>query len=31
MTDWTLASLSRAIAARRVSPVEVTRACLARI
>ena len=31
MTDWTLASLSRAIAARQVSPVEITRACLARI
>ncbi|MBI2160106.1 MAG: Asp-tRNA(Asn)/Glu-tRNA(Gln) amidotransferase subunit GatA [Candidatus Rokubacteria bacterium] len=31
MTDWTLASLSRAIAAHQVSPVEATRACLARI
>ncbi len=31
MTDWSLAPLSRAIAARRVSPVEVTRECLARV
>lgn len=31
MTDWTIASLGRAIAARQVSPVEVTRECLARI
>lgn len=31
MTDWTIATLSRAIAGRQVSPVEVTRACLARI
>ena len=31
MTDWTLASLADAIRTRRVSPVEVTRACLERI
>ncbi len=31
MTDWTIATLSRAIAGRQVSPLEVTRACLARI
>ncbi len=31
MSDWTLATLSRAIAGRQVSPVEVTRECLARI
>jgi aspartyl-tRNA(Asn)/glutamyl-tRNA(Gln) amidotransferase subunit A len=31
LTDWTIAKLSRAIAAREVSPVEVTRAYLARI
>jgi len=31
VTDWTLDSLSRAIAARKISPVEATQACLARI
>jgi aspartyl-tRNA(Asn)/glutamyl-tRNA(Gln) amidotransferase subunit A len=31
MTDWTLVSLAEAIRTRRVSPVEVTRACLERI
>ena len=31
MTDWTLDTLSRAIAARKISPVEATQACLARI
>ena len=31
MTDWTVQSLGRAIAARKVSPVEATRACLDRI
>ena len=31
MTDWTIGSLGRAIAAREVSPVEATRECLARI
>jgi aspartyl-tRNA(Asn)/glutamyl-tRNA(Gln) amidotransferase subunit A len=31
MSDWTMASLSAAIAARKVSPVEVTRDCLDRI
>ena len=31
MSDWTLASLADAIRARRVSPVEVTRAYLDRI
>jgi aspartyl-tRNA(Asn)/glutamyl-tRNA(Gln) amidotransferase subunit A len=31
VADWTLAALSGAIAARQVSPVEVTRECLARI
>jgi aspartyl-tRNA(Asn)/glutamyl-tRNA(Gln) amidotransferase subunit A len=31
VTDWTVQSLGRAIAARKVSPVEATRACLDRI
>jgi aspartyl-tRNA(Asn)/glutamyl-tRNA(Gln) amidotransferase subunit A len=31
MTDWTIATLSGAIQAGRLSPVEVTQACLARI
>ncbi|MBI2203266.1 MAG: amidase [Candidatus Rokubacteria bacterium] len=31
MTDWTLASVAEAIRTRRVSPVEVVRACLERI
>jgi aspartyl-tRNA(Asn)/glutamyl-tRNA(Gln) amidotransferase subunit A len=31
MSDWTLATLAAAIRARQVSPVEVTRECLARI
>ncbi|PYM92063.1 MAG: Asp-tRNA(Asn)/Glu-tRNA(Gln) amidotransferase GatCAB subunit A [Candidatus Rokuibacteriota bacterium] len=31
VTDWTLDTLSRAIAARKISPVEATQACLARI
>lgn len=31
MTDWTIAALGRAIAAREVTPVEVTRECLAKI
>jgi len=31
VSDWTITTLSRAIAARQVSPVEVTRECLARI
>ncbi len=31
MTDWTIGSLGRAIAARQISPVEVTRECLSRI
>ncbi len=31
MTDWTVATLGRAIAARKISPVEATRACLERI
>ncbi|HXV92021.1 MAG TPA: amidase, partial [Pseudonocardia sp.] len=30
-TDWTIAEIAEAIRARRVSPVEVTRACLERI
>ena len=31
MTDWTIATLGREIAARQVSPVEVTRECLERV
>ena len=31
MTDWTVETLGRAIAARKISPVEATRECLARI
>ena len=31
MSDWTIASLATAIAARRISPVEITQECLARI
>ncbi|PYN40786.1 MAG: Asp-tRNA(Asn)/Glu-tRNA(Gln) amidotransferase GatCAB subunit A, partial [Candidatus Rokuibacteriota bacterium] len=31
MTDWTVETLGRAIAARKISPVEATRACLDRI
>lgn len=31
MSDWTIATLSEAIQARKVSPVEATQACLARI
>ncbi len=31
MTDWTIGALAAAVAARRVSPVEVTQECLARI
>ena len=31
MTDWTIQSLAREIAARKVSPVEATQACLDRI
>ncbi|HEY3065436.1 MAG TPA: amidase [Methylomirabilota bacterium] len=31
MSEWTIASLEEAIAARRVSPVEAVRACLARV
>src|SRR3989441_10220923 len=31
VTDWTVATLGRAIAARKISPVEATRACLERI
>jgi aspartyl-tRNA(Asn)/glutamyl-tRNA(Gln) amidotransferase subunit A len=31
MTDWTIATLAAAIRARRISPVEATRECLARI
>ena len=31
VADWTIATLSRAITARQVSPVEVTRECLARV
>jgi len=31
VTDWTVETFSRAIAAREVSPVEATQACLARI
>jgi len=31
MSEWTIATLSHALRARRVSPVEVTQACLARI
>jgi aspartyl-tRNA(Asn)/glutamyl-tRNA(Gln) amidotransferase subunit A len=31
MTDWTLAGLAAAIHARRISPLEITRDCLARI
>src|SRR5438132_952544 len=31
VTDWTLETLGRAIAARKISPIEATRACLDRI
>ncbi len=31
MSDWTIASLTEAIRARKVSPVEITKACLDRI
>src|SRR5437773_2041169 len=31
VTDWTIATLGREIAARQVSPVEVTRECLERV
>ena len=31
MTDWTIQSLARAIAARKISPVEATQTCLDRI
>src|SRR5207253_236313 len=31
VTDWTVETLGRAIAARKISPVEATRACLDRI
>src|SRR6185295_17049839 len=31
MTDWTIASLAAAIRARRISPVEATQECLARV
>jgi len=31
VTDWTVETLSRAIAARKISPVEATQACLGRI
>src|SRR5438046_2674340 len=31
VADWTIATLGRAIAARQVSPVEVTRECLERV
>src|SRR6266478_2541875 len=31
VTDWTVATLGRAIAARKISPIEATRACLDRI
>ena len=31
MTDWTVETLGRAIAARKISPVEATRECLTRI
>src|SRR5499426_1937318 len=31
VTDWTVETLGRAIAARKISPVEATRECLARI
>jgi aspartyl-tRNA(Asn)/glutamyl-tRNA(Gln) amidotransferase subunit A len=31
VTDWTIGALAAAVAARRVSPVEVTQECLARI
>ena len=31
MTDWTVETLGRAIAARKISPVEATRECLARV
>src|SRR5882762_3200146 len=31
VTDWTVETLSRAMAARKISPVEATRACLDRI
>ena len=31
MTDWNVATLGRAIAARKISPVETTQACLDRI
>ena len=31
MTDWTIATLGRAIAGREISPVEVTRECLERV
>ena len=31
MSDWTIASLATAIAARRISPVEITQECLAQI
>jgi aspartyl-tRNA(Asn)/glutamyl-tRNA(Gln) amidotransferase subunit A len=31
VTDWTIQTLARAIAARKISPVEATQACLDRI
>src|SRR5262245_42325464 len=31
MTDWTLATLAAAVRARKISPLEITRDCLARI
>ena len=31
MTDWTIQALGRAIAARKISPVEATQACLDRV